>query len=234
MQNPKGSSKKIREYLYKVNPKATDSLLILFERNNIIYYTNSKRNRKAIDSLNLIITKINSNFENHKEKYIALTSEKEFQMARQHVRILTQHSKAMRGNFKNYSDMRDFYMAENVKWILKHEGEDQKIMLWAHNEHIRKTNNTHKRMGYFLSKDFKENYFAIGFEFYSGEFQARVNINRKKPDSLLITKYSSIIKNSLASRLVKSRKINYYLDLTLLNKAQREVKSYFLKKQRHL
>lgn len=71
------------------------------------------------------------------------------------------------------SDMRDRYMAENCEWIYEHNL-NNKMMIWAHNEHIRKSEGSDgfHRMGMFLSESWNDKYYAIGFDFYSGKMRS--------------------------------------------------------------
>lgn len=69
------------------------------------------------------------------------------------------------------NNVRDKYMAENVAWIYNHTNHN-KMMIWAHNEHIGKVadNNKLQRMGMLLAELFKDQYYAFGFDFNSGKF----------------------------------------------------------------
>lgn len=62
---------------------------------------------------------------------------------------------------------RDSFMAENLKWI-KSQNQNSKIIIWAHNQHIRYQGNS---MGRFLKNNFKENLINVGFTFYEGEYR---------------------------------------------------------------
>lgn len=77
----------------------------------------------------------------------------------QNIRILEQ-----------YLDVssRDKYMAENLLWI-RSQNPGSKIVAWAHNGHIQKTDN---RMGMYLSESLKEDYLTIGISFHKGNYTA--------------------------------------------------------------
>jgi erythromycin esterase len=77
----------------------------------------------------------------------------------QNIRIIEQY-------LENSS--RDKYMAENLLWI-KSQNPDSKIIVWAHNGHIKKTGTS---MGKYLSDSLKNNYLTIGFTFYKGNYTA--------------------------------------------------------------
>ncbi len=71
-----------------------------------------------------------------------------------------------------YSDRRDFYMAQNILYLLNREKPGAKVIVWAHNGHIGKIPSpTYSSMGSYLDNVLKSKYYAIGFEFYSGSFQ---------------------------------------------------------------
>jgi len=69
----------------------------------------------------------------------------------------------------NAEFLRDKFMAENVEWVLKYEGPKSKMMIWAHNGHIEKSD---MMMGSYLKRAYKDDYYAIGFDFNKGTFRA--------------------------------------------------------------
>jgi erythromycin esterase len=73
--------------------------------------------------------------------------------------------------------VRDYYMVENILNLLNQEKPNAKAVVWAHNGHIAKDSSWVEPLGYKLANIFKAQYYAIGFEFYSGSFKAR---NREK------------------------------------------------------
>lgn len=72
-------------------------------------------------------------------------------------------------------------MAENLLWTMK-QNPESKIVIWAHNEHVKKTN---RAMGEFLSKSLDDDYVNIGFTFGSGNYNA---INR---DNMQVSVYDA-------------------------------------------
>ena len=93
---------------------------------------------------------------------------KEFNWAYQNARILWQYA-------CNYfkEPARDESMAENVKWILD-ENPSAKIILWAHNGHIRKDKDgfEYKSMGEYLDKLYGKQMIALGFATAEGTYTA--------------------------------------------------------------
>ena len=73
-----------------------------------------------------------------------------------------------------YNDRRDYYMAQNILWLLNREKSGAKVVVWAHNMHIEKlTYPNFGSMGYYLNQYLKSKYYALGFEFYKGSFKTR-------------------------------------------------------------
>ncbi|MCI0392115.1 MAG: erythromycin esterase family protein [Acidobacteria bacterium] len=69
---------------------------------------------------------------------------------------------------------RDYYMAENIQYLMKTEGPGTKMVVWAHNGHIQTGNlGQLPAMGNYLRKFFGDAYYALGFSFNEGGFQAR-------------------------------------------------------------
>ena len=71
--------------------------------------------------------------------------------------------------FQGY-ELRDKLMAENLVWLLNDIYPNKKVIVWAHNGHIQKTES---RMGNYLSDSLKNDYVSIGFAFHKGTYTAR-------------------------------------------------------------
>ena len=67
------------------------------------------------------------------------------------------------------SKVRDLAMAENVEWMLQHEGPDSKAVIWAHNAHVATSKGA---MGWHLRQGFGSGLFVFGLAFERGGFQA--------------------------------------------------------------
>lgn len=110
-------------------------------------------------------------FEEHKSDYIKLGSASEWDIMYQKAIIVAQHikSKLNTTDFINLIPaLRDSSMAENIRWIVDHEGAETKMVIWAHNLHVA----THTIMGNNLRKMFGKDMFVFGFAFNQGSFQA--------------------------------------------------------------
>ncbi len=94
---------------------------------------------------------------------------KDFAWGLQSARIVAQseavHSKTGAGN-------RDYFMAENARWLLDQAGPGGKIVLWAHNGHVITLD---RRMGGYLRSWYGDQMVVFGFDFYLGSFNAVTN-----------------------------------------------------------
>lgn len=80
---------------------------------------------------------------------------------------------------KDYMEIRDKQMAENLKWLVNYKFPNQKIIVWAHSEHVLKNKNLIKpifsnenwtNMGHFFTRDSLLNAqtYILGFSSKSG------------------------------------------------------------------
>jgi erythromycin esterase len=83
---------------------------------------------------------------------------------------------------KSMAKNRDQAMAENVQWILDHNP-GAKMVIWAHNEHIRKAKRFAIPMGYYLNKNFGDEMVTIGFSTEEGTYTA---VKKEKEKVLLL------------------------------------------------
>ena len=73
--------------------------------------------------------------------------------------------------------VRERAMAENIQWILQHEGPGTRMVVWAHNQHVQvmPTRNGPEHMGAILRKALGKDLVAFGFGFRQGGFTSRDN-----------------------------------------------------------
>ncbi|MDV2884928.1 erythromycin esterase family protein [Alkalihalophilus pseudofirmus] len=91
-------------------------------------------------------------------------------------------------NLKGYvasGVQRGLHMFQNLEWLMNHYYKGEKIIVWAHNFHIRKKRPMIakalgiKSVGYWLQKKYPEDIYTVGLYAGSGTFatQLRVNLN---------------------------------------------------------
>lgn len=102
--------------------------------------------------------------EQEKDSLSARSGADAFAMALQSARVALQYEGMASGR-----DTRDHYMAENALWLLQDLGPGTRMMLWAHNGHVRKIDGF---MGAYLSQALGDDMVAIGFAMGGGSFNA--------------------------------------------------------------
>ena len=110
-----------------------------------------------------------ASFDERKQDYVKRSSADEWSLARLHAQILAQNIEMQSGGANSTTAIRDRSMAENIRWILDHEGPDAKLVAWAHNGHVA----AHPpMMGSHLRRMFGSEMVVFGFAFNQGGFQA--------------------------------------------------------------
>lgn len=112
----------------------------------------------------------------NKEQLITNSSSKEYEINKQLLNtvkqaIITKFHYA----YGDYSiNWRDMFMAENALWIADFFGQDARITLWAHNNHVAKYSAYWGggSMGYHLKEKLNNLYQVLGFSFSQGSFNA--------------------------------------------------------------
>jgi erythromycin esterase len=171
MQSAGRAAKVTLSYLRKVAPQqaenAAKELGLLANP-----YTESQFNRLAKEKKAVAAETVKSvlaSLDERKEDYVKLSSVGEWSLARQHARILAQNIEMESGPLNAPFAVRDRSMAENIRWILDHEGPDAKLVAWAHNGHVA---TQLPMMGSHLRRMFGLEMVVFGFAFNQGGFQA--------------------------------------------------------------
>ncbi len=173
---------KLSYYLKKLDKelqtKIEEDTLNTIYRNDIKAITNEQ-----LDSILLNVNEIKKDMENSKEKYFNNNLQNEYELAIWNLNLVSQCAEYYIEVNKSVDQMvqsvaamnlRDKYMAANVKWIQEHEGRlgNDKVMLWAHNIHVSSMDDIYKYMGKNLKEMYGDEYYSIGFEFSRGSFNA--------------------------------------------------------------
>jgi erythromycin esterase len=176
MQSGTRAFKVLEKYLNQVDHKAAEALsknasLALLKNAYTEQDFGDTSKEEKLSALNVIATMIKQ-LETNKAKYLAQTGEKDWEIARLHAIILSQYIQS-NIDFTAGSAIRDSSMAENIRWIMEHEGLDDKMVIWAHNYHV----STEKTgavasMGHHLRKMYGKDMIIFGFAFHQGSFQA--------------------------------------------------------------
>jgi len=113
-------------------------------------------------------------FDTRRESLIAATGVDDFEAHRQAVVAFQQAIEIAIGQRDQPGEpIRDRVMADNVDWILGQEGQDGRVILWAHNGHVRHGARAGEQtMGAFLETRHGEDHLTVGFMFDHGGFRS--------------------------------------------------------------
>ena len=121
------------------------------------------------------IKSVIASLESRKQDYVKRSSADDWAMARQHAQVLAQNIEMQSGPSTGFAQqaVRDRSMAENIRWILDHEGPGAKMVAWAHNGHVATQNQYGMDwMGQHLRRALGREMVVFGFAFNQGGFQA--------------------------------------------------------------
>ena len=111
------------------------------------------------------------------------------------------------------SERRDYWMAENVRWILSRLPEGSRAVLWAHNAHVSKSDEW-TTMGHRLRDLYGDRYYTVGFALYEGSFRAKIyDSNIKKSGPLMEHALPAVPEDCWAHDLHQIAPGDYFLDL---------------------
>jgi erythromycin esterase len=118
-------------------------------------------------------------FEAQESAYVDATDRRAYELHVQYLRSLdaaVAYRAASRDDMAAAVRVRDETMADTLEWVLDCENTDQ-IALWAHDMHLCRGERTTDwgdlpGTGTHLADRFGEDYYAVGFDFARGEFQA--------------------------------------------------------------
>lgn len=125
----------------------------------------------------------------------------------QHALVLLQRAELV--GDKHYGDGRDQAMATNVAWLLKQEPA-AKIVLWAHNAHIRR-DDYQPQMGHHLARRLGPAYVAVGFATGHGTASVLNSDGSTRTQALTLT---PPISNSYEALLDQATPPIYFLNLS--------------------
>lgn len=173
MQSSARAAKVTLQNLRKLDPaqaEASENALALlsnpFTAPDFVHLPKEKKDEAAAAVSNIVRL-----FDEHKLEYINRGSATEWSIMRQQALILAQYieSQMIKTEYFNIDpSVRDRSMAENIRWILNHEGPGTKMVIWAHNGHVA----TNTAMGMNLHRMFGNDMIVFGFAFNQGSFQA--------------------------------------------------------------
>ncbi len=183
---------KLLEYLKRVAPGRVAETETLFNANfeESAYAAFEERGdkRKAALAKALELKKGYSDLfvflELNETNLIAKSSRAEFEQMRELARVLAQFTDSYSRSDIGGAIARDFYMADNFRRLVDREPAGTRIIVWQHNGHISADdeNGIYPHFGWHLRRLYGKDYYALGFSFNQGAFQARGNVPNEPPD----------------------------------------------------
>ncbi|WP_078433821.1 erythromycin esterase family protein [Metabacillus halosaccharovorans] len=184
---------------------------------------------EQLEKLDQTINDIIQDLQSNKTIYVEHSSPEDFAFATANAQNMKQRTQLFL-NDKDYTHLRDQFLAENLQWIIEFEKErgNEKVFFSGHNGHVEKTSASpagYKSMGHYVDEVYGEKYFAIGTEFMNSEFLAKNGgSNERKIFTLeshndLVDAFSDVEQNIFYVDFEKSRESD---DLsTIISKKQK-------------
>lgn len=118
-----------------------------------------------------VLADLDRRFERDREVWIATAGAAAWSLARRNLHVLRQIDTLASGP---PGASREQAMAENVEWILDHEGPAAKVVLWAHNSHVALDPGVRgvPSLGQRLRGRLGQRFVSVGFSFDRGAFLA--------------------------------------------------------------
>ena len=101
------------------------------------------------------------------QRRLQVGAEREFAEVLRHARLLAQYADW----FGEDGPGRDYFMAENLARVLEADSSGAGVVVWAHNYHISAPEDR-GTLGEHLRRAYGDRYYALGFSFGEGSFQA--------------------------------------------------------------
>src|SRR5262245_44477534 len=172
MQRPLPSMDAVVRYLEGVDPASAARASALYapyrpygERQTAIAYAAAPASLKTQVRAN--VAGVASLLAAQEARYVASSSPRAFADASHHARIVVQ-AEAVYAVEGGDSQARDASMAENAQWLLDQVGPRARLVLWAHNDHVRKDGGESGTMGDALDRRFGAQMRVVGFAFGQG------------------------------------------------------------------
>jgi erythromycin esterase len=168
-----GGSDVVLGYLKRADPEKTQEVLETLTKVGAAAQAAIGGSKENLKGLLPEIDKLIRYFVLQEGNFTYKTSLAEYEMNLHRLRLLFQAADYFS---QELNDTRDRYMAENIVYMLNRERPGTRIAVWAHNGHI-STGGIFdgKAMGAYLRQRLANEYYAFGFTFNDGSFQAMAN-----------------------------------------------------------
>jgi erythromycin esterase len=177
MQTPRLAAETVGDYLAKVDAPFSkgvqERLAPLTDMRLQAFRGMSADDKRALATF---VQQVASRFDERRRQYVRASDARRWALMRQNVAVLRQFLEMQVAD--DYT-LRDRFMAENLRWVLAHEGPDTRAVVWAHNGHVARGEDEWLQwpMGRHLGAALGPQLYVYGFAFHQGGFQA-VNMSQ--------------------------------------------------------
>lgn len=208
-------------YLMEVDP------VFVNEAQSRLTYLQDKlepsRKHQYLDDIEYVKARVND----RKSIYLKHSTEAQWNLISRSLEAMTsavQQSTMANNHGTKAQSIRDEQMLENVKWIINQQPNDAKIILWGHNGHVQKVNfnlkrKDHFRLGQGLHEAFDSLYYAVGFDFDKGSFNA---VNYQQGATMQVCQVTNEKAGSFAAMFRHIPVPCYFFDFQSLEPTKRE------------
>jgi erythromycin esterase len=172
MQSPQVAAEAIVSYYEQIDPRFAECARRLLEAfgRGFTHTEHFKRSAADLDAIGKGLDSIAIRLATTRDLPDAST----WNRVRHHLRIITQCHDLARSGDQDRAHIRDRSMAENLVWLMDTEAPGAKVVAWAHNGHVRKSEPSEpaRTMGGFLADIFGARVVTVGLLFGEGSFQA--------------------------------------------------------------
>ena len=232
----------IKSYFEKVDNSS-------FECSNLLYHIFKVNgmgnfgdyNHELQDSVLLLTSKLRDKLKQNKKEYVLKEGYIDTEYALLRCEVLIQYLQMLNSGYSQSLMLRDSCNAELVNWIKYFEGENSKLILFAHNGHLGKSQRFIPRVrtlsvdgfyedypeelstGFWLKQKFDDKYFFIGTQFNKGSF---IGYDPENNFSLSKMYVSSPEYNSFPYLLKKSSNQDFFIKFNFARSTSRQVINY--------
>lgn len=213
MQIPSLAATHVGEYLRTVDAayaKQVEEGLALLAGNG--WWQLPRERQEAVRDT---LAEVARRFDSRRAQYTRQSGREAWALARQDLTVLSQcvarRLSPLDGN------IRDRAMADNLRWVLEHEGPGAKAVFWAHNMHVARGPGewTDSPAGRHLGEAFGRGFYVFGFAFNQGAFQAMHVPDAQAPERRGVAEFTvpSAPEDSLDAALASTGLAMFALDL---------------------
>ena len=199
------TNKVIKRFIAKYSIKTEDGISTVLDSCAMLSSYSKKKDKTKLDGYIKKLETLKTDLSNFSPK-----NADELRDATEASYALTVLQKFLNFLLQPNPDYRDKVMADNVSWILQHNGESSKGFIWAHNAHIAKHGDKFYRMGIHLKEKYGDAYYSMGFSYAKGKLIGMT----KKNDEIVWVAYDldKPVKNTYAEIFNKADASLYAID----------------------